>query len=98
MRRAPPTSARLLRRAAGGGRDVQIAARLGLSRLALATGDARTARTQALQALEREPALAEIPATLGRWYAASEQWDDGARRLRTGRWWPAPAGPGRAAS
>jgi small GTP-binding protein len=56
--------------------DVQIAARLGLARLALASGDALGARTEALQALERDPARPDILTTLGRVYAAAQQWDD----------------------
>ena len=70
--RATPTSAR----SGPSDADVQIAARLGLARLALATGDAETARVEALRALERDPARPDILTTLGRVYAAARQWDD----------------------
>jgi small GTP-binding protein len=56
--------------------DVQIAARLGLARLALARGDAAAARTEALQALERDPARPDILTMLGRIYGSAQQWDD----------------------
>jgi small GTP-binding protein len=56
--------------------DVQIAGRLGLARLALAGGDAQAARTEALQALERDPSRPDILLMLGRVYAAAQQWDD----------------------
>ncbi|HXU70039.1 MAG TPA: tetratricopeptide repeat protein [Polyangia bacterium] len=56
--------------------DVQIAARLGLARLALAMGDAQGARVEALRALERDPSRPDILTTLGRVYAAGQQWDD----------------------
>ena len=56
--------------------DVQIAARLGLARLALASGDAQGARTEALRALERDPSRPDILLTLGRVYAAAQAWDD----------------------
>ncbi|HEX6837966.1 MAG TPA: tetratricopeptide repeat protein [Polyangia bacterium] len=56
--------------------EVQIAARLGLARLALAAGDAQAARVEALQALERDPARPDILSTLGRVYASAQQWDD----------------------
>lgn len=56
--------------------DVQVAARLGLARLALAAGDAQAARVEALQALERDPARPDILATLGRVYASAQQWDE----------------------
>jgi small GTP-binding protein len=61
--------------AAGDG-DVQVAARLGLARLSLAAGDAQAARVEALQALERDPQRPDILLTLGRIYAAAQQWDD----------------------
>jgi small GTP-binding protein len=56
--------------------EVQIAARLGLARLALASGDAQAARTEALRALERDPARPDILTMLGRIYASAQQWDD----------------------
>ena len=56
--------------------EVQVAARLGLARLALAKGDAQAARTEALQALERDPSRPDILSTLGRIYAAAQKWDD----------------------
>ena len=56
--------------------DVQVAGRLGLARLALAAGDAQTARTEALQALERDPTRPDILVMLGRVYATAQQWDD----------------------
>jgi small GTP-binding protein len=56
--------------------DVQVAARLGLARLALAAGDAQAARVEALQALERDPQRPDILLTLGRIYASAQQWDD----------------------
>ncbi len=58
------------------GGEVQTAARLGLARLALAGGDAETARTEALRALERDPSRPDILLTLGRVYASAQQWDD----------------------
>ncbi|HEY2746738.1 MAG TPA: tetratricopeptide repeat protein [Polyangia bacterium] len=58
------------------GGDVQIAARLGLARLALAGGDAEAARTEALRALEREPSRPDILLTLGRVYASAQEWND----------------------
>jgi small GTP-binding protein len=56
--------------------DVQVAARLGLARLSLAAGDAQAARVEALQALERDPQRPDILLTLGRVYAAAQQWDE----------------------
>jgi tetratricopeptide (TPR) repeat protein/GTPase Era involved in 16S rRNA processing len=56
--------------------DVDIAARLGLSRLALAGGDAQSARDQVLRALERDPSRPDILTVLGRVYATAQQWDE----------------------
>jgi len=57
-------------------KDVQVAARLGLARLALAAGDTTAARGEALGALERDPARPDILSTLGRIYAAAQEWDE----------------------
>ena len=56
--------------------DVLISARLGLARLALATGDSQAARLEALQALDRDPTRPDILTMLGRIYATAQQWDD----------------------
>ncbi len=56
--------------------EVQISARLGLARLALASGDPEAARDQAMRALERDPARPDVLTMLARVYAGAAQWDD----------------------
>jgi small GTP-binding protein len=56
--------------------QVQVGARLGLARIALAGGDAQGARDEALRALEKDPARPDVLTMLGRVYAAAQQWDD----------------------
>jgi small GTP-binding protein len=59
-----------------GDADVQVAARLGIARLALAGGDAEAAKQEVLRALERDPARPDILTLLGRVYASVLKWDD----------------------
>jgi small GTP-binding protein len=61
---------------AAGDDEVQVAARLGMARIALAAGDAQTAGGEALRALERDPMRPDVLTMLGRVYAAAQQWDD----------------------
>ena len=56
--------------------DVQVSARLGIARLALAAGDAEAARQEVLRALASDPARPDILTLLGRVYASVQQWDD----------------------
>ncbi|MDB4964550.1 MAG: Dynamin family protein [Myxococcales bacterium] len=61
---------------AAGDSEVQVTARLGIARLALAAGDAEAAKQETLRALERDPVRPDVLTLLGRVYASVEQWGD----------------------